>query len=196
MKLILLTTPENIMSEWDTLKEVLEMDLVDYLHIRKDNKDEDYITKIINSIHKIYRGKLVLHGQAAIANHYKIGGLHHKSFSDYDGSHETEFQTKSFHSIEEIENCKYPYKYGFLSPIFDSVSKKGYGAKFDYSELKEFLNSDRKPFPIVALGGIKVDNIQMCKDLGFDGVAVLGSFWGEMFVHKKLKVLQDIKSIL
>ena len=47
MKLILLTTPEDIMSEWDTLKIVLEMDLVDYLHIRKDNPDEVYITKII-----------------------------------------------------------------------------------------------------------------------------------------------------
>ena len=196
MKLILLTTPEDIMSEWDTLKIVLEMDLVDYLHIRKDNPDEVYITKIINSIHKKHRHQLVLHGQNGIANHYKTGGLHHKSNSEYDSSHQTEFQTKAFHSIEEIKNCKHPYKYGFLSPIFDSISKEGYKANFDLTELKTFLTSDEKPFPIIALGGVCTDNIEQCKTLGFDGVAVLGSFWGEIFLHKKLAVLSKIKEQL
>lgn len=192
MKLILLTAPEDIMSEWDTLKEVLEYNLVDYLHIRKDNTDKEYITKIINSLYKKDRPKIILHGHPEIANKYKLGGYHHKSESEYDDKMQTSFQTKAFHSIAEVINCKHPYKYGFLSPIFDSISKKGYPANFNHEELKEFLNSDRKPFPIMALGGVSPDNISVCKELGFDGVAILGTFWKHIFVHKKLDVLNQI----
>lgn len=196
MKLILLTTPEDIMSEWDTLKIVMKTDLVDHLHIRKINKNKEYITKIINSLYKIDRPRIVMHSNNDIANHYQLGGLHHKSNSEYDPKHKTEYQTKAFHSIEEIKACKHPYKYGFLSPIFDSISKEGYKAKFDLEELKTFLHSGEKPFPIIALGGIESSNISQVKELGFDGVAILGAFWRNMFLEKKLSVLREIRELL
>ena len=194
MKLILLTAAENMMSEWDTLKEVFEQGLIDYVHIRKNNQDKAYITKILNSLYKKDRPKIVLHGHPEIANKYKLGGYHHKSQSKYDSTIETEFQTKAFHSIEEIKNCKHPYKYGFLSPIFDSISKPGYTGNFNLDELKSFLKSDEKPFPIIALGGIELENIDKIKEMGFDGVAILGAFWRNMFLNKKLDTLKKIKA--
>jgi thiamine-phosphate pyrophosphorylase len=196
LSLILLTTPEKLMSECDTLDQLLALDGIDFLHIRKETDEEDYIRKIVNRIPKPNRSQLVLHGFQSVAAHYKLAGLHHKSNTDYIENCQTEFQTKSFHSIEEIRNCKHPYKYGFLSPVFDSISKKGYKSNFDLDELESFLKSDQKPFPIIALGGVCPENIAQCKKLGFDGVAILGAIWSEIFVHKKLEVFERIKNLL
>lgn len=195
MKLALFTTPEDLMSEIDSLEHLLE-EGVDFLHVRKDNKDHDYITKIINHIPKKYRPWVVLHGHKDIAEHYGLGGLHHKSGTNFLDDCQTDFQTKAFHSIDEIKECKYPYKYGFLSPIFNSISKPGYDATFNEEELKEFLNSNEKPFPVFALGGVDVENVEKAKALGFDGVGVLGAIWSQIFLHKKIKVLKELKDLL
>ena len=195
MKLVLLTTPEKIMSECDSLEHLLELG-VDYLHVRKETEEKDYITKLINTLPKKYREITVLHGHQPIAEQYKLAGLHHKSNSSYIDDCRTTFQTKSFHSIEEIKACKESYQYGFLSPIFDSISKPGYQAAFNEDELRKFLNSDEKPFPIIALGGINPSNVQKAKELGFDGVAVLGAVWSKMFLNKKIEVFNLIKENL
>lgn len=184
------------MSECYTLELLIDID-IDYLHIRKEaSADDEYVTRIINRLPKSYRPKIVLHGHPEVAKRYAIGGLHHKSGTDYLQDSGTEFQTKAFHSIEEIKNCKYPYRYGFLSPIFDSISKEGYSAAFDQEELRQFLNSDQKPFPIVALGGIHKGNVQECKDMGFDGVAVLGTVWSHLMQQPKIKILQEISDLV
>lgn len=195
MKLALFTTPEDLLSEIDSLEHLLE-EGVDFLHVRKDNKDHEYMTKIINHIPKKYRPQVVLHGHRNIAEHYGLGGLHHKTGTVYLEDCQTDFQTKAFHSIEEIKACKKPYEYGFLSPIFNSISKPGYDAKFKEDELKDFLNSKQKPFPIFALGGIEESTIDKARELGFDGVGVLGAIWSQIFLHKKISVLNAIKEKL
>lgn len=196
LQLILITKAENIISECDSLEHLIALGGIDYLHIRKETEDLNYIKKIVNRLPKPFRNQMVLHGHKDIAYHYKLGGLHHKSNSEYLQDCQTSFQTKAFHSIEEIKNCKHPYKYGFLSPIFDSISKKEYKSTLDLDEIKTFLHSDQKPFPIIALGGININNIAMCKTLGFDGVAILGAIWEEIFLHRKLEVFEAIKAEL
>jgi thiamine-phosphate pyrophosphorylase len=196
LKLVLFTTPEKLMSECSTIDELLKLGGIDYLHIRKDTGDDEYVRKIVNRLPKGVRNQLVVHGHQEVAEQYKLGGLHHKSNSVFNPECTTEFQTKAFHSIDEIKGCKLKYRYGFLSPIFDSISKADYNANFDYEELKEFLHSDQKPFPIYALGGVYPGNIQKCKELGFDGVGILGAIWGEIFLHKKIEVFEKIKEQL
>lgn len=192
MKLILLTAEQKLLSECYTLELLIDLDF-DYLHIRKEaSADDEYVARIINRLPKAYRPKIVLHGHPEVARRFAIGGLHHKSSTDYLQDSGTAFQTKTFHSIQEIKDCKHPYQYGFLSPIFDSISKKGYLAAFEKEELREFLGSDQKPFPIIALGGIHKGNIQECKDLGFDGVAVLGTVWHHLMQQPKIQTLQEI----
>ena len=196
LKLALFTTPENLMSECSTLDDLLTLGGIDYMHIRKSTDDVEYIRKIVNRLPKNVRSQLVIHGHQDLAEQYKLGGLHHKSNSSFIDSCTTDFQTKAFHSIEEIKQCKDPYKYGFLSPVFDSISKSDYKAKFDLNDLKVFLMSNEKPFPIFALGGVNQYNIQQCKDIGFDGVGILGAIWSEIFRHKKIEVFETIKELL
>jgi len=83
----------------------------------------------------------------------------------------------SAHSFEELEKCSSDIC--FLSPIFDSISKAGYRAKYSKEELKEGIAAWKKNCSqkLFALGGIEASNIAELAELGFDGAAVLGAVW-------------------
>ena len=49
-------------------------------------------------------------------------------------------------------------------------------SNFMKEKLKTFLNIERK-IKIFALSGIDESRIEECKELGFDGVALLGAIW-------------------
>lgn len=71
------------------------------------------------------------------------------------------------------------YEYVFLSPLFPSISKEGYGSGFSLSALREAAGRGELGEKVIALGGLSVETIPLLKDLPFGGVAVLGGLWGE-----------------
>lgn len=83
----------------------------------------------------------------------------------------------SCHSLEELSAHKAKFDYLFLSPIFDSISKKGYSGRFTREQLLEARDNGLIDKKIIALGGITAGNIPIIRELGFGGVAVLGSVW-------------------
>lgn len=95
----------------------------------------------------------------------------------------------SAHSWEEVRRWGDAVDYLFLSPLFDSISKKGYKASVEPREAARELAVSRS-CRIVALGGIAPGNIVCTATLGFDGAAVLGALWvvrgGEVDVEQTL----------
>ncbi len=85
---------------------------------------------------------------------------------------------QSCHAFDEVIEIDGKEEYCFLSPIFDSISKKGYESKFDHQELKAFLKEERKT-KVIALGGLTENNYAEVIALGFDGGAFLGSVWSK-----------------
>ena len=83
----------------------------------------------------------------------------------------------SCHSLEELSAHKAKFDYLFLSPIFDSISKKGYSGRFTREQLLEARDNGLIDKKIIALGGITAGNIPIIRELGFGGGAVLGSVW-------------------
>jgi len=83
----------------------------------------------------------------------------------------------SAHSFEELE--KMDSEICFLSPIFDSISKQGYKAKYSKDELREGIAIWKKSHSqkLFALGGVEASNIAEIAEIGFDGAAVLGAVW-------------------
>jgi len=88
----------------------------------------------------------------------------------------------SAHSFEELE--KMNADICLLSPVFDSISKFGYKAKYNSQELKEgilawrdFQKKENRSQKLFALGGVDAENIAELAELGFDGAAVLGAVW-------------------
>jgi len=88
----------------------------------------------------------------------------------------------SAHSFEELKEMG-NRKIVLLSPVFDSISKRGYKSKFSKEELKAGISEWRRFIgegsraKLYALGGVNAENIGELKELGFDGAAVLGGVW-------------------
>ena len=83
----------------------------------------------------------------------------------------------SFHTLPDLGVCRGEVDYCFLSPIYASISKPGYGeAAFpDPGELAGGLAGSR--YPVLALGGVTRDKFGELAELGFAGAALLGAVW-------------------
>jgi thiamine-phosphate pyrophosphorylase len=81
----------------------------------------------------------------------------------------------SFNSISDLEKFDDLYDYVFLSPIFDSISKKDYQSGFKEFRLTSAVQSSN--YKIVALGGLNNENVHKVFKMGFWGSAFLGIIW-------------------
>lgn len=93
--------------------------------------------------------------------------------------------SRSCHSLEEIRDNLAVCDYLFLSPIFDSISKQGYGAAFDRKELEQAAARQLLQDKVYALGGVCAENIGTLLQIGFYGAAVLGDLWQAAFPASK-----------
>lgn len=73
--------------------------------------------------------------------------------------------------LRQLPSC---FAYTFFGPVFNSISKPGYGAAVSADFC---LAETEKAVPVIALGGIDADNIALIPKMKFDGAALLGSIW-------------------
>jgi len=85
----------------------------------------------------------------------------------------------SVHSTSEIFRYANLYDYLLLSPAFDSISNIGYNSKFNLRKLKKFIETEKINSQIVAFGGMNDTKISKVKELGFEGISLLGFIWSE-----------------
>lgn len=148
LDLIVITRLENLKDEVKIIKELFDNDL-ELLLWRKD------------SLHNF--------------EHIELEPKYLKKTEQYNPKH-------TFHSFEEIENFDKKIQFGFLSPIFDSISKPDYKSNFTEEELVSFFKkrsqtNDHKVKKLYALGGICPNYIKKSKEIGFDGIGVVGGIW-------------------
>ena len=80
----------------------------------------------------------------------------------------------SAHDYEDIVRAETEgADYVSLSPIFESASKPGYGPALGLDELADL--AAKSVIPVLALGGVNVDNAAACLAAGANGVAVMGA---------------------
>jgi len=63
----------------------------------------------------------------------------------------------------------------FLSPVFPSISKAGYGV--NNTVLNELKQKNNPLIQLIGLGGIHPENCRKVLENGADGIALLGSIW-------------------
>lgn len=156
MKLIVISSPVPVPNEHQIINSLLEEGLLagqaglEIFHVHKPNFSQEEIQNYLQHFPLRHHRKIFLH-------------------SDFP----------KFHSLEELKIHNKQFEYAFLSPIFNSISKKGYKSKFNLQELKNssFFRREAKEKAIIALGGIDENNIAICRELGFAGVAVCGALW-------------------
>ena len=123
-----------------------------------------------------------------MAKKHHVGGIHFTGRTKHQINECLSFcGTKSIscHSTDELFELPEIIDYAFLSPLFPSISKKGYVGDLNIQEVSNCLASIPK-LQAIALGGIQEDKISICQQIGFSGVAVLGSIWGDYFSERSI----------
>lgn len=172
--IILISPEEDHPEEWSLLTAFFEAGLETF-HLRKPHASKSEIKNYLNNIPKEFHHRIMLHQHHDLIDEFNLKGLHFPANKREEATHYKGFKSTSFHDLETLKNCKAHFRYAFLSPIFPSISKANYQKAWNVSELK--FTIQKAAFPIIALGGINKENIQKSMELGFNGVAVLGTIW-------------------
>lgn len=162
----------------------------DYVHIRKPALQKNEMQQFIESIPTRYYNRLKLHDHFDLADKYDLAGIHLNSRNRTAPIGFQKHVSKSCHSIEELRDID-RFEYVFLSPIFDSISKQGYKARFSKDELENSSNLISEK--VMALGGVADKHIPYLQKIGFGGCALLGYLpWTDDY----LSFVQKINSIV
>ena len=186
---MILISPETFWpDEKETLLQLFEAGLQIY-HFRKPDSELEAVRAFMNDLPKHFHSKMVLHYHFDLSEEFNWRGFHFNK-KNLEQRKKLVSQNKPFsysaHTFREVESLKHEMEYQFLSPIFDSISKEGYRATFDFDKLEHFLQHQHAK--VIALGGVSPENYQQLIKIGFEDAAVLGFIW-----NTKLGVEERIK---
>jgi thiamine-phosphate pyrophosphorylase len=176
--MIIVITPEEIIQNETELINELFQEGLDLLHVRKPFINAEEMRDFIQQIDSEFHSQLVLHSHYDLTKEFKISRLH---FREIDRQNELfrSFTDKiistSVHDIETFNELGVEWEYSFISPVFPSISKKGYGENSDI--LNEIKRRDNSNVKLIALGGINENNIHEVFNNNIDGAALLGAIW-------------------
>ena len=187
MNLIIITPEKNHPNEIELIQNFFENGLLK-LHLRKPHFTFTDYRGFLFQIDKKFHHRISIHDNFSLLNSFPDLGIHLTSKLREEENYQEKISmvnpstaSTSFHSWKEIEDNSYPFDYAFISPVFDSISKKGYKAAIDLSEAKrvkkKLMDRKGKHPSIIALGGIDITNIELLYKNGFDGAAILGTVW-------------------
>lgn len=185
LKIIVITRPDFFDGETELVNRLFEEGM-ERLHLRKPKATEQEMAEWIEHIALPFRHRIVLHDHHQLAVRYGLGGVHLNSrnpafeLSSHGACGTTPLNltiSRSCHSIEEVRKYKSECDYLFLSPIFDSISKEGYGAAFSREELESARTEGLLADNVYALGGVSPDRLPIIREMGFAGCAMLGAVW-------------------
>ena len=177
MKLIVVTTPTFFVEEDQILTALFEEGL-DILHLRKPETPAMYSERLLTLIPQKYHKRIVTHEHFYLQEEFGLMGIHLNRRDpsephDYSGHISCTCRT-----LSELSSKKHFYDYLFLSPVFDSVSSPR-PASFTTEELRQGSHDKLIDNKIMALGGVRWENIPLVRDLGFGGAVITGDLWSK-----------------
>lgn len=180
--------------EAELISRYLESGAIEWIHIRKPGASEPYTDAVLSEIPSRLLPRITLHSHFNLSDKYPVGGLHLKNSPGIPTNKSLRL-SRSCHSVEELgtEDIN-RYTYSFLSPIYDSISKKGYHAAFDLSDgnLPFFIEGKN----VVALGGVVPDKFKELFRLKFAGAALLGYLWSQNTIDTQIMELLRGRKLL
>jgi thiamine-phosphate pyrophosphorylase len=199
-KLILISTMDGFEHEIHHVQQMFDQGL-ECFHLRKPKfstrRLEDYLRKIGSRYHP----RIMIHSHHELCLSYDLRGIHltsrHRNkrvLINWLRYHYVKLRrpdlkvSAGFHTLSEVKEYNGRYDYVFLSPVFDSISKVGYKSTFHDISLRETIAESGNQ--VIALGGVTEDKIIPAMEMGFAGVAVLGSVWKSKDPVERFKLIQ------
>ncbi len=152
----------------------------DLVHLRKPGASEEEMISILEELPAECRARIVIHSHFNLALRYGLYGIHLNSRCSIVPDGFSGSISRSCHTLEEVEQHKDSCNYLFLSPIFNSISKKGYASAFSGASLREAAEKGIIDSKVYALGGVTPERLSWLEEIGFGGAAMLGSVWGKL----------------
>lgn len=201
MKLIVVTDANWVENEHDVLKMLFKSGLR-YLHVRKPNFTYSQMSDYIKKIPLDYHDRIILHSHHRLVFTYELKGIHITEKHRKSGFKmfmrtvvypilKPKIQlTASFHKLSDLKSNKKKYRYVFLSPIFESISKAEHAPSYSLGKITDALSTVKKN--VIALGGVDDTKISTCSEMGFEGVALSGYIWQSGSPVTNFKVAKEI----
>lgn len=141
------------------------------------SQDRRKLARQIVKLAKAHGATATLHGDLAAAEAARADGVHVGQGTAPGAVRSVlgrgQLIGASVHSWHEAEQAqKDGADYVTISPIFETASKPNYGPAIGLEILEEFCGA--LDVPVVALGGVTVENAGSCLRAGADAVAVMG----------------------
>jgi len=177
--IVLIAPEEDVIDEIKVLHQLFDAGL-QYYHLRKPTKNLEEHSIYLKQIDEKYHDRIVVHFYHELVNSFNLKGIHFQEQKRIDhidnpGQYFKPLQmygktiSSSFHNPDELAACDFEFDYHLLSPVFTSISKKGYEGKgFNVQHIDKL---------IIGMGGVTTDNITEIHQLGYKGVGVLGGIW-------------------
>jgi thiamine-phosphate pyrophosphorylase len=201
LRLIVITDANAVPSEIEVIKDLFKAGL-GTLHVRKPFYSRNKMKHFIKSIPVKYHDRLVLHSHYGLVLKYKLKGVHFTEKARrpffigwlrrrfYRNSKRGISISASYHSLAAVARLSDVYDYVFLSPVFESISKKDKRKPLRHARIQDCLRATKAK--VVALGGVDETRILACRDIGFYGVALLGSIWQSPDPVKSFKEAREL----
>lgn len=176
--IIVLTAEQTVSNEHEILRQLFEAGL-ERFHIRKYWLSETEMKQYLDAIDPVYRQHLVLHSHYHLAKDYGINRLHFREEDRQAGRH-TDYTNEynlstSVHDMVAFNGLGKEWQYAFLSPMYPSISKQGYGTA--HTALSTLSQRNNALCQLIGLGGIDASNFSEVISSGANGIALLGSIW-------------------
>jgi len=177
--LIVISSPEKVRNEVEAIQRLFKLGLTKF-HLRKPGWKYHEVKNLLQEIHQAYHPLIILHNHYELVKKYGLKGIHltnHTKNSYAEEEFKDHHISISTHTLKEVQSLSSSYDYAFISPVFESISKKGYKPAVSVSKLSEQFEKRLLPTKLIALGGVKPDNLKQLQHTPFDGYAVLGYLW-------------------
>lgn len=176
MKLIVITRPDFFDGEAEAITDLFQNGL-ETLHLRKPHATAEAVKVLLQQLPEEFMDRIVLHEHFELTECYSLKGIHLNQRNPKAPEGYAKQVGCSCHSIEEVQRRKSSCHYVFLSPIYDSISKVGYGASYPLEQLQQAQQEGIIDEKVIALGGITLQRLPEIQTLGFGGAALLGDIW-------------------
>lgn len=147
--------------------------------LRDHDADDDeflYFAEKMKSLCETYNAKCFISRNIVVAAQIEADGLHLSESQNIQFARSVCGDVtigQSCHSLEAVLNAeKNGADYVSISPIFETISKPGYGPAIGLNLLQSICATSN--VPVMALGGITANNAKSCLNAGAFGVAVMG----------------------
>ena len=172
MRLVVITQPGFRAGEAETIRELLDGG-IDRVHLRKPFAPEAAMRRLLDRLDPAVLPRITPQDRLGLAAEYGAGRVHFNARHPEPPQGFRGLVSRSCHSLEELEEHAAD-DYLFLSPIFDSISKVGYTARFTAESLLEAAARGIVNDRVLALGGVRPEYLPRIRAYGFGGAPPVG----------------------